>query len=183
MICKNTVIPLQIKCKVSIHVSLKCFSWKQLDFGLSTQDFVMIWLFLFALLKRMDMDRRREDARNPKRKPRLMEEDELPSWIIKDDAEVERLTYEEEEEKMFGRGSRCRRDVDYSDALTEKQWLRVMSDAFITFNILRSSANMAMNVTSINIKLDDSNIIDNHKSNEIANKIVHSDLLFIAIQS
>lgn len=81
----------------------------------------------FSSLQRMDMDRRREDARNPKRKPRLMEEDELPSWIIKDDAEVERLTYEEEEEKMFGRGSRCRRDVDYSDTLTEKQWLRVKS--------------------------------------------------------
>lgn len=76
----------------------------------------------------MDMDRRREHARNPKRKPRLMEEDELPSWIIRDDAEVERLTYEEEEEKMFGRGSRCRRDVDYSDTLTEKQWLRVMNE-------------------------------------------------------
>ncbi|XP_054586359.1 probable global transcription activator SNF2L2 isoform X2 [Nothobranchius furzeri] len=82
----------------------------------------------FELFMRMDMDRRREDARNPKRKPRLMEEDELPSWIIKDDAEVERLTYEEEEEKMFGRGSRCRRDVDYSDALTEKQWLRAIED-------------------------------------------------------
>ncbi|XP_011614241.1 probable global transcription activator SNF2L2 [Takifugu rubripes] len=82
----------------------------------------------FELYMRMDMDRRREDARNPKRKPRLMEEDELPSWIIKDDAEVERLTYEEEEEKMFGRGSRCRRDVDYSDALTEKQWLRAIED-------------------------------------------------------
>lgn len=80
----------------------------------------------------MDMDRRREDARNPKRKPRLMEEDELPSWIIKDDAEVERLTCEEEEEKIFGRGSRQRRDVDYSDALTEKQWLRV-GVAFSTF--------------------------------------------------
>lgn len=79
----------------------------------------------------MDMDRRREHARNPKRKPRLMEEDELPSWIIKDDAEVERLTYEEEEEKMFGRGSRCRRDVDYSDALTEKQWLRVKYYLFL----------------------------------------------------
>jgi len=76
-------------------------------------------------LQRMDMDRRREEARNPKRKPRLMEEDELPSWIIRDEAEIERLTYEEEEEKMFGRGSRCRRDVDYSDAMTEKQWLRV----------------------------------------------------------
>ncbi|KAL6114861.1 smarca2 [Pungitius sinensis] len=82
----------------------------------------------FELFMRMDMDRRREEARNPKRKPRLMEEDELPSWIIRDEAEVERLTYEEEEEKMFGRGSRCRRDVDYSDALTEKQWLRAVED-------------------------------------------------------
>lgn len=73
----------------------------------------------------MDLDRRREEARSHKRKPRLMEEDELPSWIIKDDAEVERLTCEEEADKLFGRGSRGRRDVDYSDALTEKQWLRV----------------------------------------------------------
>lgn len=91
------------------------------------------WLFqfessVFSSLQRIDMDRRREDARNPKRKPRLMEEDELPSWIIRDEAEVDRLTYEEEEEKMFGRGSRCRRDVDYSDTLTEKQWLRVKSE-------------------------------------------------------
>ena len=39
--------------------------------------------------------------------------------------QVDRLTYEEEEEKLFGRGSRHRKEVDYSDALTEKQWLRV----------------------------------------------------------
>ncbi|XP_041443187.1 transcription activator BRG1 isoform X6 [Xenopus laevis] len=78
----------------------------------------------FDLFMRMDLDRRREEARNPKRRPRLMEEDELPSWIIKDDAEVERLTCEEEEEKMFGRGSRNRKEVDYSDSLTEKQWLK-----------------------------------------------------------
>lgn len=84
----------------------------------------------------MDMDRRREDARNPKRKPRLMEEDELPSWIIKDDAEVDRLTCEEEEEKIFGRGSRQRRDVDYSDALTEKQWLRVGVACFLLRGVL-----------------------------------------------
>ncbi|XP_026107085.1 probable global transcription activator SNF2L2 isoform X4 [Carassius auratus] len=82
----------------------------------------------FEFFMRMDLDRRREDARNPKRKPRLMEEDELPSWILKDDAEVERLTCEEEEEKIFGRGSRHRRDVDYSDTLTEKQWLRAIED-------------------------------------------------------
>ncbi|XP_051543702.1 probable global transcription activator SNF2L2 isoform X2 [Myxocyprinus asiaticus] len=80
----------------------------------------------FELFMRMDLDRRREDARNPKRKPRLMEEDELPSWILKDDTEVERLTCEEE--KIFGRGSRHRRDVDYGDTLTEKQWLRAIED-------------------------------------------------------
>uniref|UniRef100_A0A4W6F050 SWI/SNF related BAF chromatin remodeling complex subunit ATPase 4a n=1 Tax=Lates calcarifer TaxID=8187 RepID=A0A4W6F050_LATCA len=77
---------------------------------------------------RMDLDRRREEARNPKRKPRLMEEDDLPGWILKDDAEVERLTCEEEEEKMFGRGSRQRKEVDYSDSLTEKQWLKAIEE-------------------------------------------------------
>ncbi|XP_010791079.1 transcription activator BRG1-like isoform X2 [Notothenia coriiceps] len=78
----------------------------------------------FDQFMRMDLDRRREEARNPRRKPRLMEEDELPTWIMKDDAEVERLTCEEEEEKLFGRGSRERKEVDYSDSLTEKQWLK-----------------------------------------------------------
>ncbi|XP_059403112.1 transcription activator BRG1-like [Carassius carassius] len=82
----------------------------------------------FDQFMRMDLDRRREEARNPKRKPRLMEEDELPTWIMKDDAEVERLTCEEEEEKMFGRGSRQRKEVDYSDSLTEKQWLKAIED-------------------------------------------------------
>jgi len=82
-------------------------------------------ILILLLFQRMDLDRRREDARNPKRKPRLMEEDDMPGWILKDDAEVERLTCEEEEEKMFGRGSRQRKEVDYSDSLTEKQWLKV----------------------------------------------------------
>ncbi|XP_034386484.1 transcription activator BRG1 isoform X2 [Cyclopterus lumpus] len=81
----------------------------------------------FDQFMRMDLDRRREDARNPRRKPRLMEEDELPTWILKDDAEVERLTCEEEEGKLFGRGSRQRKEVDYSDSLTEKQWLKSVS--------------------------------------------------------
>jgi len=34
------------------------------------------------------------------------------------------LTYEEEE-KLNAQGKRQRKEVDYSDALTEKQWLRV----------------------------------------------------------
>lgn len=80
------------------------------------------------LFQKMDIDRRREEARCVKRKPRLMEEDELPKWLLKDDAEVERLTNEEEEDKIFGRGNRQRKEVDYSDALTDKEWLRAIED-------------------------------------------------------
>ncbi len=79
----------------------------------------------FDQYQTMDIERRRAEAAQPNRKPRLIEISELPPWLTKDDNEVQRLTYEEEEDKIFGRGSRSRRDVDYSDALTEKQWLRV----------------------------------------------------------
>lgn len=82
----------------------------------------------FDLFQKMDLDRRREEARNIKRKPRLMEEDELPTWLIKDDAEVERLTNEDDDDRTFGRGSRQRKEVDYSDALSEKQWLKAIEE-------------------------------------------------------
>lgn len=39
--------------------------------------------------------------------------------------QVEQLTLEETEERLFGRGSRVKKDVDYTDSLTEKQWLKV----------------------------------------------------------
>lgn len=73
----------------------------------------------------MDIDRRRNEVREGQRKPRLMEQSELPTWIVKDEKEVERMTIEDEEDKIFGRGNRSRKEVDYSDSLTEKQWLRV----------------------------------------------------------
>lgn len=82
----------------------------------------------FELFQKMDIDRRREEARNPKRKPRMMEEGELPSWLLKDDLEVERLTNEDEEDKLFGRGSRQRKEIDYSDSLTDKQFLKAIED-------------------------------------------------------
>ena len=85
----------------------------------------------FELFQKMDIDRRRGEALSVKRRPRLMEEDELPGWLVKDDAEVERLTNEEEEDKLFGRGSRQRKEVDYSDSLTEKQWLKAIEDGNI----------------------------------------------------
>jgi Snf2-ATP coupling, chromatin remodelling complex len=49
---------------------------------------------------------------------------------------VSRLTSEEEEEKIFGKGARQRKEVDYSDALTEKQWMRVSSYLLRPFFIL-----------------------------------------------
>lgn len=82
----------------------------------------------FELFQKMDIDRRREEAKAVKRKPRLMEEDELPKWLVLNDAEVERLTQDDDEDKIFGRGSRQRKDVDYTDSLTERQWLRAIED-------------------------------------------------------
>ncbi|RUS85614.1 hypothetical protein EGW08_006626 [Elysia chlorotica] len=82
----------------------------------------------FEAYQRMDVDRRRNEVREGNRKPRLMEQSELPAWIIKDDQEVERLTAEDDEDKIFGRGNRARKEVDYSDSLTEKQWLRAIED-------------------------------------------------------
>ena len=35
------------------------------------------------------------------------------------------MTWEEESEKIFGRGSRVRKDVVYCEHLTERQWLKV----------------------------------------------------------
>ena len=42
----------------------------------------------FDIYQRMDVERRREEAKAVPRKPRLMEESELPAWIVKDEAEV-----------------------------------------------------------------------------------------------
>lgn len=41
------------------------------------------------LFSRMDLERRREEAKlGPNRKSRLIEEGELPDWLVKDDEEV-----------------------------------------------------------------------------------------------
>lgn len=103
----------------------------------------------FELFQQMDIDRRRLEARDPNRKPRLMEEvtqtlarlsrissdscvfqDELPSWLLATSEDVERLTNAEETDKLFGRGSRVRKEVDYSESLTEKEWEKVV---FLSF--------------------------------------------------
>jgi SWI/SNF-related matrix-associated actin-dependent regulator of chromatin subfamily A protein 2/4 len=38
------------------------------------------------------------------------------------------MTYEDQEERMFGRGTRSRKTVDYSETLTDRQWVRAVED-------------------------------------------------------
>ena len=38
---------------------------------------------------------------------------------------MERLANEDEADKLFGRGVRARKEVDYSESLTDKEWIRV----------------------------------------------------------
>jgi SWI/SNF-related matrix-associated actin-dependent regulator of chromatin subfamily A protein 2/4 len=83
----------------------------------------------FDKYQEMDIERRREEARDLNRKPRLIEISELPAWLLKADEEIEALTCEDEDEdKIFGRGARARKEVDYSDGITEKQWLMAIED-------------------------------------------------------
>ena len=65
---------------------------------------------------------------NLRHKPRLISIDELPPWLLRDEEEVEQMTCEADQERLFGRGSRSRKTVDYSETLTEKEWLRGVED-------------------------------------------------------
>jgi len=82
----------------------------------------------FEMFQQMDLNRRREESRQEHRKPRLMEESELPQWLLTSSEDVERLANEEEADKVFGRGVRVRKEVDYSESLTDKEWLRAVED-------------------------------------------------------
>ncbi|XP_045509584.1 ATP-dependent helicase brm-like isoform X1 [Colias croceus] len=81
------------------------------------------------LFKQMDIERK-----NTETQPRLIEESELPDWLVKDEDEVvcskgQGWNYPDEDE-MLGRGSRQRKEVDYTDSLTEKEWLKAIDDEF-----------------------------------------------------
>ncbi|CAF1104484.1 unnamed protein product [Rotaria sordida] len=56
---------------------------------------------------------------------RLITEDELPEWLKNDVEEVEK-TLENDED--FGKGRRQRKDIDYSDNLTEREFLQALEE-------------------------------------------------------
>lgn len=79
----------------------------------------------FQLFQKMDMERKAEEEKlGIHSKSRLIQEDELPDWLIKEDDEVETWSYEDPD-ALLGRGTRQRKEVDYADSLTEKEWLKV----------------------------------------------------------
>ena len=56
---------------------------------------------------------------------RLITEDELPDWLKNDVEEVEK-TLENDED--FGKGRRQRKDIDYSDHLTEREFVNALEE-------------------------------------------------------
>ena len=80
------------------------------------------------LFKKMDIERK-----NSETKKRLVEEHELPAWLTKEEDEVERWNDDEDDPTILGRGSRQRKEVDYTDSLTEKEWLKAIDGDDIDF--------------------------------------------------
>ncbi|KAL3278288.1 hypothetical protein HHI36_013622 [Cryptolaemus montrouzieri] len=82
----------------------------------------------FELFQKMDLERRREEAKlGANRKSRLLEINELPDWLVKEEDEVDPWNYDDAE-SLLGRGSRQRKEVDYTDSLTEKEWLKAIDE-------------------------------------------------------
>lgn len=79
----------------------------------------------FQLFQKMDTERKEEEEKlGMHRKCRLIQECELPDWLIKHDDEVETWSFDDPD-ALLGRGTRQRKEVDYADSLTEKEWLKV----------------------------------------------------------
>merc|ERR1712203_1274730 len=77
----------------------------------------------FEQFQAMDIQRRREDAAlGAERKPRLMEESELPPFLVEEEEEVE----EETPEEILGRGNRSKKESNYNDQMSEREWLKAI---------------------------------------------------------
>lgn len=81
------------------------------------------------IFKQIDIERKKTETQS-----RLIEESELPDWLVKHEDEVvcnkgQGWNYLDEDETL-GRGSRQRKEVDYTDSLTEKEWLKAIDEEF-----------------------------------------------------
>jgi len=83
----------------------------------------------FELFQKMDLDRRREEANaGAARKARLMEESEIPEFLL----QTNEIIDEDEEEAAkqqaleMGRGNRAKKETNYDDQLSEREWLKAI---------------------------------------------------------
>ncbi|KAI0981627.1 hypothetical protein GJ496_011060, partial [Pomphorhynchus laevis] len=85
----------------------------------------------YELFQVMDCERGEIEKNLP---PRLIQENELPRWLIKNDQELDETLNPDMSLDAFsslnlsGRGTRMRKDVDYADSLTEREWLKAVED-------------------------------------------------------
>merc|ERR1739838_1152450 len=86
----------------------------------------------FELFQRMDLERRRADADlGDQRKPRLIEEKELPEFLLQTEDDLEQLDIDEAEEQAKieadrGRGNRVKKEVTYQEQMSERDWLKAI---------------------------------------------------------
>merc|ERR1712156_614684 len=86
----------------------------------------------FELFQRMDIERRRSEAElGDLNKPRLIEESELPEFLLQSQEDLEMMDIDEAEqaaqlEAERGRGNRVRKEVTYQEQLSERDWLKAI---------------------------------------------------------
>jgi len=52
-----------------------------------------------------------------------LDERELPEWLLREDDELGEIV-DDDEKRDYGRGSRARTEVDYTDSLNDREWLK-----------------------------------------------------------
>ncbi|CAL8093802.1 unnamed protein product [Calicophoron daubneyi] len=113
----------------------------------------------FEIFQRMDVERQFAESQQAKRENRLLEYSELPNWIVRDDIELERSLLLEE--SVYGM-KRHRKEVDYSDALTERQFLKAIDEGSLEEAEERQRQRRA--ARKKRKRLDDSSFMDDASS-------------------
>ena len=82
----------------------------------------------FQLFQRMDGERITRESMDEalRHSSRLMHEDELPEYLLKDAADLVDLSDDNEDEQ--GKGRRAKYKVDYCEIMSEKKWLKALND-------------------------------------------------------
>merc|ERR1719330_1479122 len=86
----------------------------------------------FELFQKMDMERKREQEElGDLSKPRLIDESELPEFLLQTEEDIDMMEIDEAEqaaqlEAERGRGNRVRKEVTYQEQLSERDWLKAI---------------------------------------------------------